>query len=91
MESYVLALVYMISLKINSTEMLLENSTIVLKAQRGIPYNRSVDMWSAGVILFILLGGYPPFFDDDEVVMFHKIRRGEFSFNDGVWSVVSDR
>lgn len=48
-------------------------------------------MWSAGVILFILLGGYPPFFEEDEVKMFHKIRRGEYSFDDVVWSAVSER
>ena len=34
------------------------------------------DLWSAGVILFILLGGYPPFYDESEPKLFEKIRWG---------------
>lgn len=33
----------------------------------GKPYGVEVDMWSCGVILYILLGGYPPFYADDSV------------------------
>jgi len=58
----------------------------------GIPGNKysfTVDLWSAGVILFILLGGYPPFYDEHEPRLFMKIRRGQYSFDDPVWSHVS--
>ena len=58
----------------------------------GIPGNKytfTVDLWSAGVILFILLGGYPPFYDEHEPRLFMKIRRGQYSFDDPVWSKVS--
>jgi len=59
----------------------------------GIPGNKytfTVDLWSAGVILFILLGGYPPFYDEHEPRLFMKIRRGQYSFDDPVWAKVSD-
>jgi len=59
----------------------------------GIPGNKytfTVDLWSAGVILFILLGGYPPFYDEHEPRLFMKIRRGQYSFDDPVWSKVSE-
>lgn len=49
-----------------------------------------VDMWSAGVVLFILLGGYPPFWSESEPALFEQIRRGKYSFNDPVWDVVSE-
>eukprot|EP00210_Caulerpa_lentillifera_P007239 g6926.t1 len=52
-------------------------------------YSKSVDLWSAGVILFILLGGYPPFDDENESVMFEQIKRGMFTFNDPVWDNIS--
>jgi serine/threonine protein kinase len=52
-------------------------------------YGPECDLWSAGVILFILLGGYPPFYDESEPRLFEKIRKGKFDFNDDVWSVVS--
>ena len=52
-------------------------------------YGRECDLWSAGVILFILLGGYPPFYDDSEPRLFRKIREGKYDMNDPVWKEVS--
>lgn len=52
-------------------------------------YGPECDLWSAGVILFILLGGYPPFYDESEPRLFEKIRKGKFNFNDEVWAAVS--
>jgi serine/threonine protein kinase len=40
------------------------------------PLPLQVDMWSAGVVLFILLGGYPPFWSDQEPALFEQIRHG---------------
>ena len=37
-------------------------------------YGPECDLWSAGIILFILLGGYPPFYDESEPRLFEKIR-----------------
>lgn len=57
----------------------------------GLIYSPAVDLWSAGVVLFILLGGYPPFYDESEPALFEQIRKGKFSFDDPVWDAVSDR
>jgi calcium/calmodulin-dependent protein kinase I len=53
------------------------------------PYDKSVDMWSIGVITYILLGGYPPFHDDNQKALFKKIKKGEFEFHDEYWDCVS--
>jgi serine/threonine protein kinase len=55
----------------------------------GVPYDKSVDMWSCGVILFLLLGGYPPFQDKDMMKLFRKIRAADYSFLEKYWDPVS--
>ncbi|KAL3793786.1 hypothetical protein ACHAW5_000788 [Stephanodiscus triporus] len=55
----------------------------------GQPYDESADMWSVGVILYILLGGYPPFIDDNQRRLFRKIRKGRYVFHDEYWAPVS--
>ena len=62
-----------------------------LQGTPGLIYSPAVDLWSAGVVLFILLGGYPPFYDESEPALFEQIRKGKFSFDDPVWDAVSDR
>ncbi|KAJ1389528.1 kinase-like domain-containing protein, partial [Ochromonadaceae sp. CCMP2298] len=46
---------------------------------------------SFGVILYILLGGYPPFHDDDQKLLFRKIKAGVFEFHAEYWDPVSDQ
>lgn len=53
-------------------------------------YTPAVDMWSVGVILFILLSGYSPFDDDNDVALFEKIKKGMYDIDDPVWDEVSD-
>lgn len=53
-------------------------------------YGKECDLWSCGVILFILLGGYPPFDDDSEPGLFRLIRSGKYDMGDPVWKAVSD-
>lgn len=55
----------------------------------GIPYDQRADMWSVGVILYILLGGYPPFIENNQRDLFRKIRRGEYEFHEEYWGTVS--
>ena len=43
---------------------------------RGDPYGVEVDIWSAGVICYVLLAGYPPFYDDNQKKLFKKIKEG---------------
>ena len=50
----------------------------------------AVDMWSAGVILFMLLAGFAPFVGDTDAALFHSIKRGKVNFNDPAFTVVTD-
>ena len=47
-------------------------------------------MWSIGVILFIMLSGYPPFDGGTEEEIFKSIINQKFSFEDQIWEKVSD-
>jgi serine/threonine protein kinase len=51
-------------------------------------YNRSTDIWSIGVIAYILLCGYPPFNGNDDRDIVRAIQRGHYTFVDG-WDGVS--
>merc|ERR1711966_159928 len=55
----------------------------------GTPYDTKADMWSVGVILYILLGGYPPFIENNQRELFRKIRRGDFEFHEEYWGAIS--
>jgi calcium-dependent protein kinase len=44
-------------------------------------YNEKCDVWSCGVILYILLCGYPPFYGRDANSIYNKILKGDYSFN----------
>lgn len=53
-------------------------------------YTQSCDLWSCGVITYILLCGYPPFQGDTETELIPAIRSGVFYFPEEEWDVVSD-
>lgn len=55
----------------------------------GVPYGTKADMWSIGVILYILLGGYPPFIENNQRDLFRKIKAGEYEFHKDYWDNVS--
>ena len=47
-------------------------------------------MWSLGVIVYILLGGYPPFIEQNQRALFRLIRKGQYEFHEEYWSQVSE-
>ena len=47
-------------------------------------------MWSIGVIVYILLGGYPPFIESNQRTLFRKIRKGQYEFHEEYWGQVSN-
>ncbi|XP_042638832.1 serine/threonine-protein kinase 33 [Orycteropus afer afer] len=53
-------------------------------------YSQQCDIWSIGVIMYILLCGEPPFLANSEDKLFELIRKGELHFEDPVWDSVSD-
>jgi len=55
----------------------------------GVLYGTKADIWSLGVITYILLGGYPPFSDDDQRELFKKIKRGQYECQSRFWTQVS--
>lgn len=55
-----------------------------------IPYDWQCDMWSLGVMVFILLGGYAPFEEPDQRTLFMKIIKADYEFHEEYWSSISD-
>ncbi|EEY56210.1 calcium/calmodulin-dependent protein kinase, putative [Phytophthora infestans T30-4] len=57
---------------------------------QGEPYGAEVDCWSLGVILFILLCGYPPFPGANHATVLDKVVKAEYKFESPYWDEVSD-
>mmetsp|Transcript_42723 Transcript_42723/g.134623 ORF Transcript_42723/g.134623 Transcript_42723/m.134623 type:complete len:382 (+) Transcript_42723:565-1710(+) len=55
----------------------------------GDGYGPSVDIWSLGIVLYIMLCGFPPFLHESTAVLFQLIRKGEFDFPTPYWDAVS--
>ncbi|ETW06218.1 CAMK/CAMK1 protein kinase [Aphanomyces invadans] len=56
---------------------------------QGAAYGKAVDIWSIGVITFILLCGYPPFHDDNPKHLFAAIKAGSYKFESPYWDGIS--
>lgn len=52
-------------------------------------YTKACDLWSIGVITYILLCGYPPFNGDSDVVIFERVKKGAFKFPKEDWDDIS--
>ncbi len=59
----------------------------VVKDER---YSMQVDMWGVGCVLYTMLCGFPPFFDEKIDVLTEKISRGEYTFLRPWWDEISD-
>ncbi|XP_048752607.1 MAP kinase-activated protein kinase 5-like [Ostrea edulis] len=67
----------------------------VIQTSRPYTYDKSCDMWSVGVILYIMLCGYPPFYSETPSrnitsEMKRKILSGKYEFPEEDWKVISD-
>jgi calcium/calmodulin-dependent protein kinase I len=53
-------------------------------------YDKSVDLWSIGVITYVLLCGFPPFYGKTQAQLFEKILNADYDFPDPEWTHISD-
>uniref|UniRef100_A0A7S4HNE9 phosphorylase kinase n=1 Tax=Vannella robusta TaxID=1487602 RepID=A0A7S4HNE9_9EUKA len=60
---------------------------IALDTPQG--YSYEVDVWGVGVIMYILLCGFTPFYGDDEDEVYDKIEEGDYSFPSPYWDKIS--
>jgi calcium-dependent protein kinase len=54
-------------------------------------YNEKCDVWSCGIILYIMLSGYPPFGGKNNDQIMKKVLEGSFNFNRKEWNIISDK
>lgn len=56
----------------------------------GNGYSKEVDYWSIGVIIYIMLCGFPPFYDENNQQLFELIKNVDFDFPSPYWDDISD-
>ncbi len=54
-------------------------------------YGKEADIWSCGVILYILLCGFPPFHGDNEKKIFEAVMNKQLDFNSNPWPHISGK
>lgn len=52
-------------------------------------YSKSVDMWALGCVLYTLLCGFPPFYDESIQVLTEKVAKGQYTFLSPWWDDIS--
>jgi len=65
-------------------------SYVAPEVLEGKGYDEAVDFWSIGIILYILLCGFPPFYDDDNDKLFELIAKAKVEFPSPYWDNISD-
>jgi serine/threonine protein kinase len=59
------------------------------KILRAVPYGIAADLWSVGIIAYILLVGYQPFRGEDDDTLHQQIRGGVFEFDEEFWNNIT--
>jgi len=57
---------------------------------RGEKYTNKIDCWSIGIIIYLLIAGYPPFINENNEALYEEIKAGQFDFPDQDWEEVSN-
>ena len=84
------------SLEPNKAPKARRQTRAVLKTKAGTPfyiapevltgnYNEKCDVWSAGVILYILFCGYPPFYGENNKEILEAVKKGKLDFSSPEW------
>lgn len=53
-------------------------------------YTKAIDYWSLGVVLYIMLCGFPPFYDENDEALFDLIKECKFDFPSPYWDNISE-
>lgn len=53
-------------------------------------YHKGVDMWALGCVLYTMLCGFPPFYDESIPALTQKVARGQYTFLSPWWDPISD-
>ena len=65
-------------------------SYIAPEVINSLGYDGQVDSWSLGVILYVMLCGFPPFYADDNNELFNLIKSGDYEFHSPYWDSISE-
>ena len=52
-------------------------------------YNEKCDIWSCGVIMYMMLSGQPPFKGENDEEIYQSIKKAKFNFDDEIWDGIS--